>query len=190
MNRHHRKYADYDPNADPMAAQRAAAAHSDAVASWFAPHARALYRLDHDDAKAIYGWQLRTLESGLQVFGIQCPTGLVVMAAGAHLETDQSLTPAYCALREGERQRNALRSIAASVAVDDDVWAALMAPIDDVDFTGKAVIDSALLILLDQHYGRASDAFWLVVSTWHEAQFGHGPNLSREMYELCLTAPK
>lgn len=187
MNRSHRRYADYDPAQDPFAAERAVSAHATAVERWFAPHARSLFRLDRNDAKAIYGWQLRTIESGVQVFGIQCPTGLIVMAAGGHLNESYDLTPAYGAIREGIRQRESLRTIASYVAIDDTVWDALMAPIDAVDVTGKAVVDSALLILLDQHYGRAADAFWQVVCLWHREQFNRDPSVSRAEFDACLT---
>lgn len=188
MSRYHNKYSDYDPFADPTSVKRAHAAHLAEVEAWFAPHARTLYRLDTCDARAIYGWQLRTLASAVQTFGLQCPTGLVVTAAADHLEIDQELTPAYCAVREGERQRAALGGIAAYVAMDDGAWAALMEPIERVDVTGKAVVDTALLILLDQHYGRASEAFWQVINAWHEAQFGHGPAMTRAEFDICVSA--
>jgi len=119
--------------------------HVQAVEAWFALHARSLYVLERDDAKAIYGWQLRTLESGTRVFGALCPAGLVVTAAGEYIEPDANLSPAFCAVQEGLRQRIALSTIAHRVAANDTAWETLMEPISQVEMAGKAIIDRRVL---------------------------------------------
>lgn len=162
--------------------------HAQAVEAWFALHARSLYLLKRDDARAIYGWQIRTLQSGERVFGIQCPTGLVVTAAGEYVEPDSDLSPAYCAVREGVRQRAALWKIASKVAGDDGAWHGLMEPIADVDGASKTLMDTALLILLNQNFGNAADAFWRVICTWHREHYGGPPNYSRAAFQACLVA--
>lgn len=156
------------------------------VYRWYAAHLEILARLDKTDARAILGWQYRALENGATTFGLQCPTSMIVTSAGGHLAFDQGISPAYCALREGLRQRDAVRLITSKLALNDDAWCTLLNPILGSADIGTPIEDTALLILLDQHFGNAGDAVWRVILTWHHEQIGSAPGMTRAQFDRVI----
>lgn len=181
-----------DSNSRARLAPQSGTRHHDAltfsghVYAWYAPHLDVLAELERTDAQAILGWQLRTLTDGEETFGVQCPTGMIVSSAGGHLQADQALSQAYCILREGVRQRDVVGRIASRLAQDDLAWEKLLKPIlGDAD-VGTPIEDTALMILLSQHYGNAPDAVWRVLHTWHQEQFDTPPDMTRAQFDLCV----
>ncbi|MEL6960335.1 MAG: hypothetical protein AAGL89_15430 [Pseudomonadota bacterium] len=141
-----------------------------------------LVRIRPTDAEAVFGWLHRTIHAAERHFGILCPTAMIVTIAEQHLTVDQDLTPEFCMIREAARQRDALSRIASRIAHDDDLYTALMEPIEQSDVSGMAVVDTALLILMGTHFGKSADAFWRVLETWHVAQLGRSPVLNKRAF--------
>ena len=166
--------------------------HAQDVQVWLEGPLDTLWHLRRTDALSIHNWMVETLDAAGEAFGLQCPTTMIVNAATAFAEPDGALSPAYCALREAERQRDEIARVLSRVAHDDDLWDALMEPLNakcGIGFSDVAA-DTALLILIGEYYGKAAEAVWRIIHTWHLEKFGHGPRVTKEVFMTTVMVPK
>lgn len=140
------------------------------IEEWYAPWLGKLGSIDAYDAPAILAWRNETIKDARRNFNLEAPISMIVTSAAGHVKVLQEPCPAYHAIREGARFRDALSSIAARVAHDDALFESMYSKFDASSVS--YIVDGALFELLSSNFGDVERAFWTAAVEINRVEFG------------------
>lgn len=155
---------------------------------WYFPWLERIHIIDVYDAPAILSWRNEAIEDARRKFGFASPTSMIVTTAVGSLKVLQEPCPAYHAIREGARFRDALFSVAARVAHSDELWELMYARFNAE--TVSQVVECALYDLLSTHFGNVEQAFWKASDELNRIHFGQGLTIGFQDFLNLLPPPK
>lgn len=142
------------------------------IDEWYAPWLDRLNLIDAYDAPAILSWRNEAIEDAHRKFGFASPISTIATTAVGSLKVLQEPCPAYHAIREGARFRDALSSVAARVAHSDELWELMCSRFNAE--TISQVVECALLDLISSRFGNVEQAFWIAADKLNRVHFGQG----------------
>lgn len=142
------------------------------IDTWYWPWLNRIHLIGAYDAPAILSWRNEAIEDARRKFGFASPISMIVTTAVGSLKVLQEPCPAYHAIREGARFRDALSSVAARVAYSDELWEVMCSRFDAE--TISQVEDCALFDLLSSHFGNVEQAFWKAADELNREYFSQG----------------
>lgn len=152
------------------------------VQDWMQPRYEALWSLDPTDVQRIHQWMLDTLDAASDTFDLSCPASTIVSTAENYAKPEDSRAPAYLALWEAAQQQYEVGRIHSRVAYEEDLWDALLEPLnveDDICFS-DILPDVILLGLVGKAGADAAEATWRTIEMAYTEKFGEGPSVDKQ----------
>lgn len=166
----------------------AALALGERIDEWYSPWLDQLNLIDAYDTPAILSWRNEAIEDARSKFGFASPISTIVTTAVGSLKVLQEPCPAYHAISEGARFRDALSSVAARVAHSDELWELMCSRFDAE--TISQVVGCALYDLISSRFGNVEQAFWVAADELNRVHFGQGLSIGFQEFISLLPPAK
>ena len=150
------------------------------IHEWYAPWLGKLSSIDAYDAPAILAWRNETIKDARRNFNLEAPISMIVTSAAGYMKILQEPCPAYHAIREGARFRDALSSIAARVAHDDALFDLVYSEFDASNVS--RIVESALFELLSLKFGDVARSFWTAAVEINRVEFGRDLSIDSQEF--------
>lgn len=158
------------------------------INEWYLPWLDRIHLIDAYDAPAILSWRNEAIEDARRKFGFASPVSTIVTTAVGSLKVLQEPCPAYHAIREGARFRDALYSVSARVAQSDELWELMYSRFNAE--TVSQVVECALYDLLSTHFGNVEQAFWKATDELNRVHYGKGRTVEFKKFINLLPPSK